>query len=214
MSAYDHEKARELLDDSAELLRQHGEPRPHRCVSMTLSNFARYVADLAATLRAAVERVGELERERDIAKADAAVYQALVSEYKARAEAAERALAEAHQRLAEEEDRANREQERAEQAERERDELRDFARLQKLKRESTKRERDEAMAERDAYANDARLLTHKIITCGVIAEGQESLNPIYAAGSKWDSPQAERVRAVVAELAACRATKPAGDGGA
>jgi hypothetical protein len=68
-------------------------------------------------------------------------------------------------------------------------------------------ERDEALAEverlrgeRDAIAGDLRLVTHKAITCGVIAEGKEHLNAIYQRGSEWDSPQAEKVRSVVAEV--------------
>jgi hypothetical protein len=48
------------------------------------------------------------------------------------------------------------------------------------------------------------LMMHKLITCGVIAEGSEHLNKIYQAGGKWDSQQAEKVRAIVAELAAIK----------
>ncbi len=73
------------------------------------------------------------------------------------------------------------------------------------------KQRDQAVQERDniasrlvAYKKENDLLTHKIITCGIIAEGQEHRNTIYQSGGKWDSQQADMVRTARRELEEAR----------
>ena len=56
-----------------------------------------------------------------------------------------------------------------------------------------------------AHKKDAKLNLHRVLTCGIIAEGNEHLNVIYQPGGKWDTDQAGRVRVVVAERDALKA---------
>lgn len=58
----------------------------------------------------------------------------------------------------------------------------------------------EADAEIYAVKKRAELAEHQVITCGVVAEGKEHLNPIYQEGGKWDSKQAGDVRKLWAEI--------------
>lgn len=52
-----------------------------------------------------------------------------------------------------------------------------------------------ARRELDALRDDAQILTHKIITCGVAARHPDAnLTRSGAYASKWDSPQAQEVR--------------------
>lgn len=62
-------------------------------------------------------------------------------------------------------------------------------------------EREAVKQLRDAYD----LMQHKVIACGVIAEGNGDCNPIYQPGGQWDSQQAEKVRTLVSQLSAARA---------
>jgi hypothetical protein len=93
---------------------------------------APWTRRLAATLRAAVEHIYEIEKG-----------EAWQCEMNRRMEA------------------------RAEKAERERDELRTFADLQKRKRESVQQERDEARAERDHARNVIRAIIESAQACGI-----------------------------------------------
>lgn len=68
-------------------------------------------------------------------------------------------------------------------------------------REQLEQEREAVKQLRDAYD----LMQHKVIACGVIAEGNGDCNPIYQPGGQWDSQQAEKVRTLVSQLSAARA---------
>lgn len=60
-------------------------------------------------------------------------------------------------------------------------------------------------ADRDAYAKHAKLVEHKVITCGVAARHPDAnLSRTGAYASKWDSPQAQDVRALRDERDALR----------
>jgi len=55
----------------------------------------------------------------------------------------------------------------------------------------------EIRSERDSFAKHNDLLTHKIITCGVAARNPDpKLSKVGAYVGKWDSPQAQDVRAL------------------
>lgn len=68
--------------------------------------------------------------------------------------------------------------------------------------EGLQKELEEANAQLAAWKAEAELMRHKVITCGIIAEGNEHLNPIYQRDGKWDSQQADKVRELRAQLAA------------
>ena len=58
-------------------------------------------------------------------------------------------------------------------------------------------ELEEVRNERDAFAKHNDLLTHKLITCGVAAHHPDpNLSKTGAYAGKWDSPQAQDVRAL------------------
>lgn len=58
----------------------------------------------------------------------------------------------------------------------------------------------ELEADRDAYAKHAKLVEHKVITCGVAARHPDAnLSRTGSYAGKWDSPQAQDVRALRAD---------------
>ncbi len=67
-------------------------------------------------------------------------------------------------------------------------------------------ERDEALKDAKVLRASHKLLTHKIITCGIAATHPNAdLTKTGAYADDWDSPQAQSVRELRAELAEARA---------
>lgn len=91
---------------------------------------------------------------------------------------------------------ADTQRERADAAEAERDALAAALDSSREEAEAYRVKGAEVTAERDALAKEVRLLTHKVITCGVAASHPDPNLSRRAKdyGGAWDSPQAEEVR--------------------
>ena len=70
--------------------------------------------------------------------------------------------------------------------------------------ETVRKERDGTMRELEDCKHDFRIIEHKLVCCGVLAQHADTerlKQSPYESGGKWDSPQAEAVRKLRAQLA-------------